>query len=197
MKTRGAKRLDGWAQRGERGAQIAFAIAEVAAERDRDPDDRLLLPAIGQHGADAFGADRTRPDDVFDARGRLLEQTLMLDRLTEHEHRASCDDARASPSPPSGASARRTRQMTRVVRQDVPVSRSGCVLSRFRPDGRDGKLDCGRRHRQAQLLERGSKPREMRLLAGDHVLIGVVEIVVSDDAGTSLVTLQSAPADRR
>jgi len=79
VKTRDAKRLDGWAQRIERGAQIGFAIADVAAKRDRDPDDRLLLPALGQHGADALSTDRTLSDHVFHARSRLLEESLMLD----------------------------------------------------------------------------------------------------------------------
>jgi hypothetical protein len=79
VKTRDAKRLDGWAQRIECGAQIGVAIADVAAKRDRDPDDRLLLPARGQHGADALGTDRTLSDDVFHARRRLLEESLMLD----------------------------------------------------------------------------------------------------------------------
>ena len=79
VKTRDAKRLDEWAQRIERGAQIGFAMADVAAKRDRDPDDRLLLPALGQHGADALGTDRTLSDHVFHARSRLLEQSLMLD----------------------------------------------------------------------------------------------------------------------
>ena len=79
VKTRDAKRLDEWAQRVECGAQIGFAVADVAAERDRDPDDRLLLPARGQHRANALGTDRPLPDHVFHARGRLLEQSLMLD----------------------------------------------------------------------------------------------------------------------
>ena len=79
VKTRDAKRLDEWAQRIERGAQIGFAIADVATKRDRDPDDRLLLPALGQHGADALGTDRTLSDHVFHARSRLLEESLMLD----------------------------------------------------------------------------------------------------------------------
>ena len=79
VKTRDAKRLDEWAQRIERGAQIGFAMPDVAAKRDRDPDDRLLLPALGQHGADALSTDRTLSDHVFHARSRLLEQSLMLD----------------------------------------------------------------------------------------------------------------------
>ena len=79
VKTRDAKRLDGWVHRIECGAQIGVAIADVAAKRDRDPDDRLLLPARGQHGADALGTDRTLSDHVFHARSRLLEESLMLD----------------------------------------------------------------------------------------------------------------------
>ena len=40
------------------------------------------------------------------------------------------------------------------------------------------------------LDERALQPGQMGLFAGDDVLIGVVEIVVADDAGGSLVTLQ-------
>jgi len=73
------ERLDGGAQRLESRAEVRVAIAEIAAECDRDFDDGLLLPPRGQHDADPLSADRALADHVFHAGGCLLEQTLMLD----------------------------------------------------------------------------------------------------------------------
>jgi len=157
VKTRDAKRLDEWAQRVECGAQIGFAVADVAAERDRDPDDRLLLPASGQHDADALGASRALADYVFHARSSLLEESPMLERLAQHDA-----EHRAMPSvsdhcylwPPT---LDECRQMARVVIENVAEGGSVRVLASLRR-GWDGNFTCRRRHRCAQFLERGTKP---------------------------------------
>ena len=112
----------------ESRAQVGVAIAEVAPEGDRDARNGLLLPARRQDRADTLGANRSTSDDVLEAGGGLLEQTLVLHRLTEHdtEHRpmARVGD-RGNPRPPALDEG---RQMTSIVLEDAAVAPPSAFL---------------------------------------------------------------------
>ena len=119
------------AQRIECLAQVGFAIAKVAAEGDRNCGNELLLPACRQHRADALGTGRSTSDDVLEARCGLLEQTLMLHRLTKHDAQHSpmarvCD--RPNPRPPALDEG---SEMTDIIFEDAVVGRRLPALARL------------------------------------------------------------------
>ena len=64
------------------------------------------------------------------------------------------------------------------------------LLARLRRSAGTGSAVDGGGQRRAELGERVLQPREVRLLAVDDVLVGVVEIVVADGARAGFVALQ-------
>ena len=153
---------------------------------------RLLHPPGRQHAARRARAAGAAAEHILEAGGGLLEQALVLQRLAEHDVRASSGGARASSRRPAAASAR----------TNAPSVRASS--SRMRAERRRLDLLAGLRRppapaapptpaaARAELGQRVLQPRDVRLLAADHVLVGVVEVVVADDAGARLVALSSA-----
>jgi hypothetical protein len=87
------------------------------------------LPAIRENGANARDAAAATSEDVFETRARLLEQTLVLDRLAEHdaEHRAMTRVSHGghAVAPPGNERAEKLR----VSGQNIPIDRDLALLS--------------------------------------------------------------------
>ena len=77
----------------------------------------------------------------------------------------------------------------RVVLEDARNAAGSTFLRDFGDSGTGSVVDGGGQ-RRAELGQRRLQPREVRLLAADDVLVGVVEVVVADEARAGFVALE-------
>ena len=149
----------------------------------------LLHPARWQDRALARHAASAPAQYVFHAGRRLLEDALVFTRLpeyyVEHGPMARMGHRGDAWAPPLHA----RREMLHIVFKNaskcgLPPARAPGVNRRYRNCAR-GRRQCG-----AQICKRGLQPPELRLLTADDVLICVIEVVMTHNAGTRLVALQ-------
>src|SRR6266849_3751034 len=142
----------------------------------------LIDPAGRQHDALRAGAVRAPAEQIGAARQGLLEEALLLERLAKDDpqHRAeTCIghvlDA-VTPAVDEGL------RLVAVLADDPRLR----VL--FLARGLDRRL--GRVFGSPAMIGDGVvDPRQVHVLAVDHVLVGVVEVVVHDEACGGHVTL--------